>query len=280
MQCVLKALLPHATSIRTLEGSSDCSGSDKFCQEALARWETFWLCLPALQHLVWAIPSCGLMLLEDEKAFGLPSTLMGMMLAIAWDHYLGDAKDFDLSTLEAREYHGKTTDLTFAVIQAIHKPAKVSLGDQEWPMLGTFKCISEGFSGKLNAPNLVVIKLDIGSARIKWQAFSLCRQLQTIRVTGQGGRGSLDCRSCTFPDTLEHLYLSVRSLHEDGCFTQDFSSLRTMHASFRVGFSSKVDLRGVTSKQQSMDVSVDQGILALWMPPEHDAVWQGSSSQT
>lgn len=271
LQLVFSSLVPHIPSIRMLTGSCGSFG-EKSLQQMLARWKTFWLCLPRLQHIVWTIPSCGGMPHGDDS-FGLPSQTRGLKLYIGWDQQ-GKGAMVHLGELEMSRYHWKVTDL---IIRDAHidSPGSIRFGDQQWPQLTLFKCICNGIYGNLEAPNLRVIVLEIGDGILDWQSFESCHNLQTVRVTSEDSNGFLCCINCSFPYTLQHLYLKVGKLLENGCFTQDLSSLHTMHVSCNTDADEKVDLRAVTSHTRSVDVSVDRGRLALWMPPQHDEIWGG-----
>ena len=219
----VRALLPRAAFICDSDGY--CTGANNnMCQEMLARWETFWLSCSSLQPLTCTVHSDGFSQCDEQDGLKLPDGLKGMKLVIDGS----EAEDeFEVYTLEARQYHAKVTDLHFAAdflcTHGLH------FGVHRWPLLKSLKCTGDGFAGDFNAPNLAVIDLEIGDGHARWQLFESCCNLQKVCVTSSNGTGNFDCVGGSFPCSLVHLYLSVGLLLEDGCFKRDLASLRSMH---------------------------------------------------
>ena len=84
-----------------------------------------------------------------------------------------------------------------------------------------------------------------------------------------------DCRGCSFPSTLRHLNLKVAKIREDGAFQRGMiQQTDRMHVSFKAQ-GSNLDLGAFAlgTKRVSMAIGLD-GSIELWMPEQHDIVWQ------
>lgn len=294
-----KGLEPHLTSITRLVGSSiPALPSAAAYQQAMADWQAFWMCLPNLQVLRWTIPSCAVHSRTQGQAStrGLPASLETVSLAIQWDAGTTSActQDFHVSALEAHGFHSKTRRLTMEVPQGYeahcnhltYQRACVHLGHHEWPLLDSLDFDSLSLWGTLQAPNLTILKLDTGHEALSWSAFTGCRNLRHIHVTNHGQHGIFDCRGCSFPNTVEHLYLSVGRILEDGCFSDECSAslkrLLTLHVSFQLD-GNMVDLQAarliytlgalsarqiplIQQQQRFVSPNIEAGFFQLWMP--------------
>ena len=271
---MFSALAPHSNAIQALAGSSDCDGSAGVCRLAHARWETFWACLPDLQTLSWIIPACALLEASDAPAFGLRACLTQLHLEIQCDSRMHPAECIDLTALERYQYAEQLTSLVIEDTAAVPADVQLSLGAGEFSVLKQLRCVCRKLMGTLKAPNLTIIRLSMDEESIDWSAFDGCRLLQSIHVTNSG---HFDCRGCTFPKSLEHLWLSVGCMLEDGCFGEghtDLHSLSTMHVSFIVR-GSVFNLQSFAFGRKKVDVTVgDSDILDIYSPPSHDALWR------
>lgn len=267
--------------IRVLEGSSNAkNGGVSFLQATLFRWETFWQCLPNLECLEWTVPSCALSDLGPDEALDMPAGLLSLSLTILWDNGDGPAAFPDLhmsKALEDRSWHEQITCLTFETYDDTvdHPAGHLHFGSECWPALERLSCTSSSISGALNAPNLREIKLDISLDDILWERFADCHRLRSIYVKGDRHISTFDCRDCIWPSTLRHLFLSVCRVKENGWFSDYYGlhHLDSVHVSFNADHLAKVDLGTFAAGSRPMSISIDYGILNLWMPHQQDAMW-------
>ena len=279
---IFSALIPRMPHIRVLEGSSAVmDGTVSFLQTTLHRWETFWQCLPNLDHLDWRIPSCAFSDLSYRQALGLPFNVHTVRLTILWDYGDHPETSSRLMNLSAilcgREWQDAITCLEINTDkdEDDHPAGVVQFGNDSWPVLEEFTCVSRGIQGSFSAPNLRFIKLDIGFHHCSWRAFSDCQRLERVHVKGDCDFSSFDCCSCTRPSTLRHLFLSVGRMTEDGWFSdhQGLDSLHSVHVSFKVQHAGKVDLGAFGAGSRPVSITMEDGIFALWMPLQQDTIW-------
>ncbi len=232
-----------------------------------------WSLLPNLHHLHWIIPTCGVLLANHTRAFGLPPNLKDLHLAIHLDFgTLEGIYDLDLLDLTpfGYEYHEKLSSL--CIIPApdptsFRCPTDVHLGpgdsDIDFPKLDKLHMTAIKLTGRLQAPNLTSIRLEIEES-LDWKSFNECRLLSAIWVTCLNPDSVFDCTGCTSPPFLRLLHLKVVVLKDDGFLDpcSHLLSLGLMRLEFRA-LGSTVCLRS-SAKDQLKDIVVSaDGIIRI-----------------
>ncbi len=279
-QRIFAALLPHATSIRTLTGSTSCPTEPQFsstCLATLTRWETFWTCLPNLRSLAWTVPNCGFPknARRDLPAFGPPASLENLSLSVVWEDGDLPPAPFKLAELMTQGYDQKLNSLKVyaAPESAIYANDILDL-DGVFPVLKSLYCSGAGVTGTLTALNLTHVKLILECAptfRLDWSAFAPCQQLRSIKISMDG---HFDCRGCTMPRALEQLWLEVGHLTENMLFVRSSIRLKRMrmtHLAFTVDPRHSFNF---TSRQEDAHFSLQQGRLDVWMPCYPSTAWK------
>lgn len=286
-QQVFTALLPHMASICRLQGSSNVTrAGSPFDRETFLRWETFWLCMPKLRQLQWTLPSCSISNDRCNDTVGLPASLQSLQLVFDWTYEVGEDSQFHdlrLSDLEKRDFHRKISSIKTVFHEEDWRehiePADVSFGQQDWSLLKVLDCTCSSFTGTLHAVNLTVVKLE-SPWHVQWKAFEACQSLRTIHVTSKRHHCCFDCRGCSFPSTLQHLYLSVEQMLEDGAFQAGHLQLSTMHVSCKTSAGS-LDLEAFACGNRKVSIRCDtDGIFDLWMPHQGDIAWRQLDAST
>ena len=271
-------LAPHMNAISNLQGSSWIFGEADEYLRSLMRWEACWSCMPNLQCLVWECPaSClrdyGDALAGKTAGFGLPPGLQTFELKIEWDH---PAKRFSLEALSALEYGNKVTSLNVAasaldLLQLEEASLDLILPEQEqFPALRSFCCSCTKVTGFLNAPNLSRLRLTVqcGAGEvIDWETFAGCHLLQEMSVCTNG---TLNCRGCSFPRSLQTIVLKVGALEEDGCFRELVApgmDLLCIQASIGLSPRNAFDFTPFTDGTRLSSLRIKQGKIELSMPP-------------
>ena len=280
---VQRVLRQHGNAMQILQGSIyNMVLLAEPPSNPMGGWDLLGSYMSNLSALSLEVGSSGFMTKHASCLGRLPSSLQTLDLALIWDH---DEDIFDTFWLENLQPQGLSETIRSLSLR-IHEeawidPAEIDLGHGNccFPMLASFDCHCINFSGQLNAPNLTSIKLEtVTECRvpIEWQCFSACRLLETVVVISES---DFHCLGCTFPSSLQHLWLSVGCMQEDGCFHQPSGSLgnlQTMHVSFRVEGSS-FSLKSFTSSAGAIDINVNElhgpSVLELFMPPQDDDAW-------
>ena len=278
-QHVFSALLPHLPAIQTLKGAHQCFSLASESRESLARWETFWSCVPNLRTLTWSISSRDIpgVKLTTIPAFGLPFSLSHLDLTIWWGH--GRRHSADMPLLEALGWHQKLVSLkmdTPGMLGGVWSEAEVGdvrFGYDDGPQLqalDSLHCRARSLDGSVIAPQLRVLELRLSSLDpFKWAWFELCNRLEHVDVCLNGAFNAL---GCSFPDSLRELSLDVGGISEDGCFQNAPPHLEHLHISCLFKEWDVIDLRPFTSRGPA-DVQLDVGVLTVRMPPENDPQW-------
>lgn len=120
---------------------------------------------------------------------------------------------------------------------------------------------------------MTVVKLE-SPDYVHWKGFEACRSLRTIQITSNRQRGCFDCCACSFPSTLQHVYLSVENILEDGAFQAcHLQQLSTLHLSFKTANGS-LDLGAFASGSRKVSIKAMNGMFDLWMPHRDDVAWR------
>lgn len=190
----------------------------------------------------------------------------------------------DLDTLTRRGWDQKLSSLTFKAEPFLEGSKKVlpimrmmdlDSTEAKFPRLELSHCSGCICLGPLHAPNLTAIILQpSGLDRpVDWRVFEGCCRLELTHVTIDD---LFDCRGCSFPSSLRHIWWRVGHLQEHGCFScvpSGLQTLETLHISFNFQPPSNIQPSFLDWESRERDFDLDDNIFAIYMPPRHNAVW-------